>query len=145
VVFSLGLAPVDTLATDLAVGAAPPQRAGAASAITETAAEFGGALGIAVLGVVGTAVYRGQLAHGIPAGVPEPAASVARDTLGGAVAVAGQLPDRLGVPLLVAAREAFTQGLHWAAAVSAVAALAFAILVVVVLRGKHAVTDEQRS
>jgi DHA2 family multidrug resistance protein-like MFS transporter len=145
VVFSLALAPVDTLATDLAVGAAPPQRAGAASAITETAAEFGGALGIAVLGVVGTAVYRGQLAHGIPAGVPEPAAAVARDTLGGAVAVAGQLPDRLGVPLLEAAREAFTQGLHVAAAVSAVAALAFAILVVVVLHEKHAVTDEQRS
>jgi MFS transporter, DHA2 family, multidrug resistance protein len=145
VIFSLALAPVDTLATDLAVGAAPPQRAGAASAITETAAEFGGALGIAVLGVVGTAVYRSQLAHGIPAGVPEQVAAVARDTLGGAVAVAGQLPDRLAVPLLEAAREAFTQGMHLAAAVSAVAALAFAILVVVVLHEKHAVADEQRS
>jgi DHA2 family multidrug resistance protein-like MFS transporter len=145
VIFSLALAPVDTLATDLAVGAAPPQRAGAASAITETAAEFGGALGIAVLGVVGTAVYRSQLAHGIPAGVPEQAAAAARDTLGGAVAVAGQLPDRLGVPLLEAAREAFTQGLHLAAAVSGTAALAFAILVVVLLHEQHAVTDEQRS
>jgi DHA2 family multidrug resistance protein-like MFS transporter len=145
VIFSLGLAPVDTLATDLAVGAAPPQRAGAASAITETAAEFGGALGIAVLGVVGTAVYRSQLAHGIPAGVPEHAAVVARDTLGGAVAVAGELPDRLGVPLLESAREAFTQGLHLAAVVSAVAALAFAILVAALLHEEHAVTDEQRS
>ncbi|HEY3881459.1 MAG TPA: MFS transporter [Trebonia sp.] len=38
VVFSLALAPVDTLATDLAVGAAPPERAGAASALAETAA-----------------------------------------------------------------------------------------------------------
>jgi DHA2 family multidrug resistance protein-like MFS transporter len=145
VIFSLALAPVDTLATDLAVGAAPPQRAGAASAITETAAEFGGALGIAVLGVVGTAVYRGQLAHDIPAGVPEHAAAVARDTLGGAVTVASQLPHRLGVALLDTAREAFTRGLHVAAAVSAAAALAFAILVVVVLHEKHAVTDEQRS
>jgi MFS transporter, DHA2 family, multidrug resistance protein len=145
VIFSLALAPVDTLATDLAVGAAPPQRAGAASAITETAAEFGGALGIAVLGVVGTAVYRSQLAHGIPAGVPEQAAAAARDTLGGAVAVAGQLPDRVGVPLLEAAREAFTQGLHLGAAVSAAAALAFAILVVVLLHEEHAVTEEQRS
>jgi DHA2 family multidrug resistance protein-like MFS transporter len=145
VIFSLGLAPVDTLATDLAVGAAPPQRAGAASAITETAAEFGGALGIAVLGAIGTAVYRSQLAHGIPAGVPEHAAAMAQDTLGGAVAVADQLPDALGVPLLEAAREAFTQGLHLAAAVSAAAALAFAILVVVLLHQEHAVTDEQRS
>jgi MFS transporter, DHA2 family, multidrug resistance protein len=145
VIFSLALAPVDTLATDLAVGAAPPQRAGAASAITETAAEFGGALGIAVLGVVGTAVYRSQLAHGVPAGVPEHGAAAARDTLGGAVAVAGQLPDRLGMPLLEAAREAFTQGLHLAAAVSAAAALAFAILVTVLLRQEHAATDQQRS
>ncbi|HEX8133746.1 MAG TPA: MFS transporter, partial [Actinomycetes bacterium] len=110
VIFSLALAPVDTLATDLAVGAAPPQRAGAASAITETAAEFGGALGIAVLGVVGTAVYRSQLAHGVPAGVPDQAAAVARDTLGGAVAVADRLPDRLGASLLEVAQEAFTQG-----------------------------------
>jgi DHA2 family multidrug resistance protein-like MFS transporter len=145
VIFSLALAPVDTLATDLAVGAAPPQRAGAASALTETAAEFGGALGIAVLGAIGTAVYRSQLAHGIPAAVPEHAAAMARDTLGGAVAAAGQLPERLGMPLLEAAREAFTQGLHVAAAVSAAAALAFAILVVVVLHEKHAVADEQRS
>jgi DHA2 family multidrug resistance protein-like MFS transporter len=135
VIFSLALAPVDTLATDLAVGAAPPERAGAASAITETSAEFGGALGIAVLGVVGTAVYRGQMAAGVPAGVPDQAAAVARDTLGGAVAAAGQLPDRLGAGLLEAAREAFTQGLHLAAAVSAAAALAFAVLVVAMLRG----------
>ena len=135
VIFSVALAPVDTLAADLAVGAAPPQRAGAASAVTETSAEFGGALGIAVLGVVGTAVYRDQMAGGIPAGVPDQAAAVAQDTLGGAAAVAGELPDPLGAALLEAAREAFTHGLHLAATVSAAAALAFAVLVVVLLRG----------
>ena len=47
--FSLGLAPVFTLTTDTIVSAAPAERAGAASAISETSAEFGGALGIAVL------------------------------------------------------------------------------------------------
>jgi DHA2 family multidrug resistance protein-like MFS transporter len=135
VIFSLALAPVDTLATDLAIGAAPPERAGAASAITETSAEFGGALGIAVLGVIGTAVYRGQMAEAVPAGVPDQAAAAVRDTLGGAVAVAGQLPEQVGAALLEVAREAFTQGLHLAAAVSAAASLAFALLVVVLLRG----------
>ena len=49
IIYSLGLAPVFTLATDLIVGNAPPERAGSASAISETGAEFGGALGIAVL------------------------------------------------------------------------------------------------
>jgi DHA2 family multidrug resistance protein-like MFS transporter len=126
---------VDTLATDLAVGAARPERAGAASAITETSAEFGGALGIAVLGIVGTAVYRGQMVGAIPAGIPDQAAAAAHDTLGGAMAAAGQLPDRLGAALLDAARGAFTHGLRVAAAVSAAATLAFAILVVVLLRG----------
>src|SRR5690606_18910046 len=48
--YSLGLAPVITLTTDLIVGAAPPERAGVASAISETSSEFGGALGIAILG-----------------------------------------------------------------------------------------------
>src|SRR6266567_6471999 len=70
VIFSLALAPVDTLATDLAVGAAPPQRAGAASALAETSAEVGGALGIAFLGVIGAAIYRSQMAETLPAGVP---------------------------------------------------------------------------
>ena len=87
-----GLAPVFTLATDLVVGAAPPERAGAASAISETGAELGGALGIAVLGSIGTAVYRGQMADAVPAGVPPEAAEAARDTLGGAVAAAADLP-----------------------------------------------------
>jgi len=134
VVFSLGLAPVDTLAADLAVGAAPPERAGAASALSETSAELGGALGIAVLGVVGTAVYRSQMTDTLPAGVPPEAAEAARDTLGGALAAANQLPDQPGTMLLDAAREAFTQGLHLTAAISAAAAIGVAILAAVLLR-----------
>jgi MFS transporter, DHA2 family, multidrug resistance protein len=133
VVFSLALAPVDTLATDLAVGSAPPERAGAASALAETSAEFGGALGIAILGVIGTAIYRGQMAHELPAGIASQATAAARDTLGGAVAAAERLPVPLGNALLGAARQAFTQGLHLAFAVSAAAAVAVAILAAVLL------------
>jgi MFS transporter, DHA2 family, multidrug resistance protein len=129
---------VDTLATDLAVGAAPPERAGAASAIAETSAEFGGALGIALLGVAGSAVYRSRMADSLPAGLPGEAAEAAGDTLGGAVAAAGQLPDQLGAALLDAAREAFTQGLHVTAALSAAAATAIAVLIAVLLRGMPA-------
>jgi DHA2 family multidrug resistance protein-like MFS transporter len=92
VVLSLGSAPMTTLATDLMVGTAPPERAGAASGIAETSSEFGGALGIAILGVIGTAVYRGQVADAVPAGIPPQAADAARDTLGGAVAADGSSP-----------------------------------------------------
>jgi DHA2 family multidrug resistance protein-like MFS transporter len=134
VVFSLGLAPVFTLATDLIVGTAPPERAGAASAISETSSELGGALGIATLGSIGTALYRGRVDDAVPAGVPPEAAEAARDTLGGAVAAADGLPDGLAAELLDAVREAFTQGLQVAALTSAAVAAATAVLAVVLLR-----------
>jgi MFS transporter, DHA2 family, multidrug resistance protein len=135
VVFSLALAPVDTLATDLSVGVAPPERAGAASAIAETSGELGGALGIALLGVVGTAIYRGQMADAALGGVSPDAATAARDTLGGAVAAAAQLPGQMGTMLLDAAREAFTRGLHFAFGISAAALIGVAILAAVLLQG----------
>jgi DHA2 family multidrug resistance protein-like MFS transporter len=134
VVFSLGSAPMTTLATDLMVGTAPPERAGAASGISETSSELGGALGIAILGSIGTAVYRGQMTDEVPAAVPGAAAAAARDTLGGAVEAAGQLPDQLGTALLDAAREAFTQGVQLSFAISAAVAIGIAILVAALLR-----------
>src|SRR6266571_712203 len=134
-VVSLGLAPVFTATTDLIVGSAPPERAGAASGISETGTELGGALGIAILGSIGAAIYRSQLASTLPAGVPSQAAAAARDTLGAAVGVAGHLPDDAGTALLNAAREAFTQGLQVTAAISAAVAVGIAVLATVVLRG----------
>ncbi|HEV2873321.1 MAG TPA: MFS transporter, partial [Actinomycetota bacterium] len=134
VAFSVGLAPLTTLATDLMLGAAPPERAGAASAIAETTSELGGALGIAVLGSVGTAVYRGRMAEDLPAGIPGEAAEVARDTLGGALTVAEQLPAELGAALLETARAAFTSGLQLAFAAAAALTVGIAVLVATVLR-----------
>jgi DHA2 family multidrug resistance protein-like MFS transporter len=59
---SLGFAPVYTLTNDLIIGSAPPERAGAAAGISETASELGGALGIALLGSLATAIYGSALA-----------------------------------------------------------------------------------
>ncbi len=134
VVLTLGVAPVGTLATDVIVGRARPERAGAASGISETGAEFGGALGIAILGSIGTAVYRSQVADAVPADVPPDAAEAARDTLGGAVAAADGLPDQLGTQLLDAAREAFAQGLQLSSIMSVALVLGMATLVLVLLR-----------
>src|SRR6266851_5296627 len=119
VVYSLGFCPVVILATDLIVGNAPVEGAGAASAISETGSELGGALGIAVLGSIGVAVYRSVMADGVPVGVPPEAREVAKATLGGALAVAAQLPDHLGVELLSTAREAFARAFALTAAISA--------------------------
>jgi DHA2 family multidrug resistance protein-like MFS transporter len=134
VIFSLGLAPVFTLATDMIVGSAPPERAGAAAAISETSSEFGGALGIAILGSIGAAVYRSVIVKAVPNGISPEASEAARGTLGGAVAVSKELPEQLGAALLRPAREAFVQAFEITAAISAGIALAAAIGAAVVLR-----------
>jgi DHA2 family multidrug resistance protein-like MFS transporter len=134
VVFSFGLGPVFILATDLIVGTAPAERAGAASAISETGAEFGGALGIALLGSIGTAAYRSGVTEALPPVVPAAAAEAARDTLGGALAVAGELPSQVGRDLAGAAYDAFAQGLHISATVGALIAVVVAALVATLLR-----------
>jgi DHA2 family multidrug resistance protein-like MFS transporter len=131
-VTNFGAGPMVTLGTDLVVGSAPIERAGSAAAMNETSGEFGFALGIAALGSLGTAVYRGRIT--VPAGVPADAARAARDTLAGATAAAGRLPARTGAPLLDSAREAFMTGMHLAAAVSAVLLVVVAAAVAVLLR-----------
>ncbi|MEV6768542.1 MFS transporter [Nocardia sp. NPDC051030] len=129
---SLGLAPVFGITTELIVGSAPPEQAGAASGLSETGAELGGALGISILGSISIAIYRSDLADSLPHGFP--GAETARDTLGGAVEVAATLPEQLGSAVLTAAREAFVHGVHITAAIAAVAAAALSVLTIVKLR-----------
>jgi MFS transporter, DHA2 family, multidrug resistance protein len=89
---------VFTMAADLVVGTAPPERAGMAAALSETSTELGGALGVAMLGCLVTAVYRSHMASAVPAGTPFAAADAARDTLGGAAAAAAVCPRTSAQP-----------------------------------------------
>jgi DHA2 family multidrug resistance protein-like MFS transporter len=139
-VYSVGVAPALTLGTDMIVGAAPIERAGAAAAIAETGSELGGALGIAVLGVIGNTIYRSQVAGRLPAGASAPARA-GRETLAGAVTAAGHLPGHLRAALLDAARQAFAHGLHAVAGTSAAIAVGVAILDAVLLRHIGADSD----
>ena len=125
VLFSIGLAPAYALATDVVVSGAPAERAGTASAVTETGAELGGALGIALLGSLGVAVYRYGMA-GQPAG--------ARQTFGDAVAVAAGLPGTNGAEVLEQARSAFATA--FATVTGACALLIAVTAAVVLLRGR---------
>jgi DHA2 family multidrug resistance protein-like MFS transporter len=138
VIYSLGISPVVILATDIIVGSAPVERAGAASAISETSSELGGALGIAILGSIGTAVYRMRMTNAMPNGVPADVGEIARGTLGGATAVAEQLPGQLGAALLGTARDAFVQAFVTTAAVNAVLVLATAVAATLMLRRHQA-------
>jgi MFS transporter, DHA2 family, multidrug resistance protein len=142
----LGVGPVGTLATDLIVGVAPPDAAGAASGISETGTELGAALGIAILGSVGAAVYRGDFGTRlVSAGAPPQA----RETLAGAVTAGSRLHGGLGDQVLAAAHTAFVHGFRVASLLAAGLAFVMAALSIVVRdpepsnpSDRHA--DEQR-
>ncbi|MHB9758654.1 MFS transporter [Streptomyces sp. BYX5S] len=108
-----GVVSVASVVTDLALAAAPVDKAGTAGSLLETGQEFGGALGMAVLGSVGTAAFQA----GLPAGAPE--------TLGEAVTVPG---------LVDAARTAFVDGMFWASCTAMAVLLAGAGLALWLLR-----------
>jgi DHA2 family multidrug resistance protein-like MFS transporter len=141
IVMTLGLAPVITLATELIVGSAPPEQAGAATGMSETSGELGGALGIAILGSLGTAIYRTEITRSLPTGIPVDVVAAARDTLGGAIAAAEALPAAVGAAVVAAAQTAFIDALHFVAAVAAIGAVLTAIGAALALRDVAARTD----
>jgi DHA2 family multidrug resistance protein-like MFS transporter len=131
-IINFGAGPLVALGTDIVVGSAPPEKAGSAAALNETSAEFGFAFGIATLGSIGAAMYRGQAA--IPDGLPNGATAAARETIAGAVAVAPTLPGQVGDALLASARAAFTTSMHTVAAICAALLAVVAIFVAALLR-----------
>jgi DHA2 family multidrug resistance protein-like MFS transporter len=139
---SLGLAPVFGLTTELIVGSAPPEQAGAASGISETGAELGGALGIAIMGSIGVAIYRSRLADQLPTGLPTEVTTAARDTLGSAAAVAAHLPTQTGSAVLAAARDAFVGGMQLSSTIAAVGAVGVAVMALITLRDRPAAITE---
>ena len=130
-----GVGAVFALATDLAIAAAPPERAGGAGATSETANEFGGALGIALLGSVGAAIYRRFVKDRPVDGLPAEAAGPARESLAVAVEVARSLPADAGNALVAVAREGFMEGFNAVTLIGAGALVLAAILAMALLRG----------
>ncbi|MFD4789160.1 MFS transporter [Streptomyces sp. NPDC058459] len=106
-----------TVTSDVILSSVDKNRAGAASAVSETAYELGAALGIALLGSIVTAVYRDFAA---PPGTPE----TVHESLGAAVEASAGLPAPTSQALLDAARESFVHGLHLASGAGAAVLLA---------------------
>jgi hypothetical protein len=133
IVFSVGLAPVYTLSTDLIVTNSRPEQAGTAGAVAETGAELGGALGIALLGSLGVTVYRTTM-NGATEGLPPDAVIGAQRTLGDAVAVARSLPGPRGDELLRQARSAFEQAFATITGAASLAVLAALVGIILISR-----------
>ncbi len=127
-IYAIGFAPVFTLATDLVVGNAPAESAGVAAALSETGSELGGALGIAILGSIGTAIFRVALVDSAPPELTETALRAASGTLGGAIASAHLADPAIGAKLIAAAQAAFMSGVRAVALIAAAMTAAMAVL-----------------
>ncbi|MEH6794227.1 MAG: MFS transporter [Rhodococcus sp. (in: high G+C Gram-positive bacteria)] len=131
-VLTFGIGAASTLNSDIVLTAAAPEKAGAASALSETGAELGGAVGIAILGTIGSTVYRHRMEDVIPVGTPSEVADPARETIGGAIAVADYLPEPFGSQLTAVANSSFIDGFNlaagWSAGLMAVSAVAVFVL-----------------
>lgn len=126
----LGLGTIAALGTDLVVGSAPADKAGSASAMSETVQDLGVSLGIAVLGSLATAIYRRTMLGRMPEGLSDAAHAAVGDSLWAASSVASELP----AGLMEEAQAAFTMGVSGAAAFSAASVALLAVLATVSLR-----------
>jgi DHA2 family multidrug resistance protein-like MFS transporter len=118
-VMSSGIVTVMALVSDLALSTAPPEKASSAASLLETGQEFGGAMGMALLGAVATAIYTADM----PGTAPE----AARKTLAGAVATGDG-------SLISVGRAAFVHSMQYASVTGSALLLAGAVLAAVLLR-----------
>jgi len=116
-------------ATGNIMSAVPPAKAGVGSAVNDTTREVGGALGIAVIGSVGTAVYRSSInLDGLR--LPSQVAAAAHESVGAAATLARQVPG--GAQLATRAGTAFTHAFNTTSLMAAVMALIASIVVALV-------------
>ncbi|SED65724.1 MFS transporter [Ruania alba] len=121
VLVAVGVGGAETISNDLILSAVPADKAGAASAISETAYEVGSVLGTAVLGGLLTSAYARNVV--LPEGVAAADAQAAGETLGGAVEVARSLPPGQAAELVASAQAAFTSGVGLTSLIGAVLVL----------------------
>ena len=131
-----GMGTVMPPATEAVMSVVPRERAGSGSALTNTARQVAGALGVAVLGSILAQVYRGQLSPHLttlPASAQNAATGsiTATDTVAAKLGHAGLRLDQFG-------DAAFVHAMHVTTAISAVIILAGALVVLVWMPGRAA-------
>lgn len=126
-----GMAVTIAPATGAIMSSVPLNKAGVGSAVNDTTREFGGALGIAVLGSIVASQYRSGFDTG---DLPPEVADVAGESVGAAVGVGAELGGAAGARLVEQAGVVFTDAVNVAFLVSAVIAIATGAVVYAVGR-----------
>lgn len=116
-VLAVGMGLAQTPATTAITASLPVEEQGVASALNDTVREFGGALGIALVGSILSSGYRAGLGTA-PDALPPEAAEAVKSGIGGAAYVAQQAGSA-GEQIMTVARGAFVDGLGTALWVAA--------------------------
>ncbi|BBC37019.1 Multidrug MFS transporter [Streptomyces graminofaciens] len=132
-----GMAHIMTPTSVVIMQALPREKAGSASALSNTFRQVGGALGIAVLGSVLSASYRGSIEDKLPAGAPHAAAESIEATLGLAARLGPQ-----GESLVAPAHDAFLHAMHMTALCGAAVAVIGVVVVAVCLPGRTGASQQ---
>ncbi|MEH3154271.1 MAG: DHA2 family efflux MFS transporter permease subunit [Gordonia paraffinivorans] len=139
-----GLALISGPCTHVVMNCLPADKAGAGAAVNDTTREFGGALGVAVLGSVLSSAYSSGVADSaVVQRLPQDAREIAGSSVMAGVEVAQRVPAQVGGPVLDAVREVFVDGLHQSVWVAVVVAAVAAPAAWFGLRG--ATADDQMS
>ncbi len=133
----LGLGTIAALGTDLVVGAAPADKAGSASAMSEMVQELGVALGVALLGSLATFVYRARMSDVVSNDLSFDLAGVVEGGLWGTTSAMNRLPAEI----VLEAQRAFTAGLNVTGVIGGIGMLALAAVAAVFLRHVHALDE----
>ena len=142
VLLGVGIGAAETVSNELILSSAPPAKAGAASAVSETAYELGAVLGTAALGSILAAHYRAAIE--LPAALTAAQAETARETLAGAVGVAEQLPASIADQLATSAALAFDEGVVVTSMIGVALMVAAAIVGAITLRNPKTARAESR-
>ncbi len=126
VLLGFGMSLTAAPATGSIMSAIPDAKAGVGSAINDTTRELGGALGIAVLGSIVSAVYRSAVDVS-ELGLAPQAAEAATDSVGAATVVAGGVGR--GADLAARAGQAFTDAFNLVCGIVGVLCLVAALMV----------------
>ncbi|MER6087694.1 MFS transporter [Streptomyces bluensis] len=126
-----GMAHIMTPVSVVIMQALPREKAGSASALSNTFRQVGGALGIAVLGSVLSTVYRSGIEDRLPPAARHEAGESIEATLG----FAAKLGPR-GETLIAPAHDAFLHAMHVTALFGAAVAVFGAVVVALFLPGK---------
>ncbi len=143
VVMGSGMGLAMAPATESVMGSLPKEHAGVGSAVNDTTRELGGTLGVAIGGSAIASIYGGRMTSALAGGpIPPSAAKIARDSFGGALAVADRAGGAQGDALRSAARSAFSRGLRLDSLITMAVTIVGVVVAAVFLPARSTTTDD---